>query len=158
LQPVLLWGTIDDIPGSGNFWTIGSWWVNVENEKKYEPFYLTELTRVKPGEKLTGRITMYRRYEALFDYSCEFVGRAGTKLLAGNLPELTTCTETLEAYSIGGGDNYPDTEQTVMSGITMQIGGVPTAFTWTPGGEFKPKVVPVPGGSEVHIIYPRNKT
>jgi hypothetical protein len=84
LQPVLSWGPISDVPGSGPFWTIASWYVGNPGE----PFYLTQPKRVNPGQKLTGRITMYYNGGGLFDYGCEFVGIDGTKLIAGNLPQL----------------------------------------------------------------------
>ena len=151
LQPVLLWGTVSDVPGSGDFWTIASWWVG----KTDKPFHLTELIPVNPGERLTGRITMYRQEGPLYDYTCEFVGRTGTKLLAGNLPQLTDCTETLEAYNITSDSDYPDTDQTSFSAISLQTGAAPAQFTWTRGGEFPPNVAP--DGREVQIVYPRGE-
>jgi hypothetical protein len=150
LQPVLSWGTISDVPSSGEFWTVASWWVGKESE----PFNLSELVRVNPGEKLTGRITMYRQANSLCDYTCEFLGRAATKMTIGNLPELTDCTETLEVYYIHGDSDYPDTNRTSFTGINLSIGGQPAQFTWTPLGNYPPKLAGVPEGSEVQIVYP----
>jgi hypothetical protein len=153
LQPVLLWGTVSDVPETGDFWTIASWWVGEPDQ----PFLLTSPIRVEPGEKLTGRITMYQQENSLCDYTCEFVGRPGTKLIAGSLPEFLSCTETLEAYYIGSDDDYPATTQTDFTGIALQVDGGSTQPVWAPEGTFKPNIVTTPAGSEVQIVYPRNE-
>jgi hypothetical protein len=158
LQPVLLWGTVSDVPGSGKFWTIASWYVGPDGN----PFTLTELIRVNPGDQLTGRITMYEQEQLkdgtlVYDYTCEFVGKAGTKLFIGGVPLLTDCTETLETYYITSDSDYPDnTAQTAFTAIALEVGGAPAQFTWTRAGNFPPTLKS--GGSEVDIVYPRNET
>jgi hypothetical protein len=157
LQPVLSWGTVSDVPGSGDFWTIASWYVGSDNN----PFYLTELIRVDPGDRVTGRITMYQQEQPangpVYDYTCEFVGKAGTKLFVGAVPLLTDCTETLETYNITTDSDYPDnTAQTAFSAIVLEVGGAPAQFTWTPSVTFPPTVAA--GGTEVDIVYPRGET
>jgi hypothetical protein len=157
LQPVLSWGTVSDVPGSGDFWTIASWYVGSENN----PFYLTDLIRVNPGDQVTGRITMYQQEQTangpVYNYTCEFVGKAGTKLFVASVPQLTDCTETLETYYITSDTDYPDnTAQTAFTGIVLEVGGAPAQFTWTPSQSFPPTIKS--GGTEVDIVYPHGES
>ena len=153
LQPVLSWGPISDVPGSGPFWTIASWYVGNSGE----PFYLTQPKRVNPGQKLTGRITMYYNGGGLFDYGCEFVGIDGTKLIAGNLPQLVSATETLEAYQLKSDSDYPNTSGTTFTSISLRSGGNPIHAQWSSGGVFPDLVSVAVGGAEVNISYPRSE-
>jgi hypothetical protein len=153
LQPVLQWGN-SPAPNSGNFWAVASWWVGQTNDQ----FFITELVPVNIGDVLVGRITMNWSNANLFAYTCEFVGIHGTKITAENLPELTDCTETLEAYDITSIDDYPATNFTAFTQIRVQTGGIPAPLSWTAAGTFPPKLVDnSTSGGEVDIIYPTSQ-
>jgi hypothetical protein len=74
---------------------------------------------------------LYYNGGGLFDYGCEFVGIDGTKLIAGNLPQLVSATETLEAYQLKSDSDYPNTSGTTFTSISLRSGGNPIYAQWT---------------------------
>jgi hypothetical protein len=120
-----------------------------------DPVFITELVPVSAGDSLTGRMKMIQQSGGLFSYTCEFVGVSGTKMTAENLPELSDCTETLEAYFVIGNDDYPATDRTAFTEIKLQTGGVPAQLNWTAAGAFPPTIVNgSASGGRVDIVYP----
>ncbi len=153
LQPVLQWGSSLS-PDSGNFWAVASWWVGQQTDQ----FFTTELVRVNVGDVLVGRMTMNSSTQHGYAYTSEFVGIHGSKLTAENLPELTDCTETLEAYGITSDADYPDSPYTGFTKISLQTGNVTPALSWSPKGPFPPKIVSnSTSDGAVQIFYPRNE-
>jgi len=100
---------------------------------------------------------MYYNSGGLFDYSSEFVGIDGTKLIAGNLPQLVSATETLDAYQLESDSDYPNTAKTAFTDIALRRGGNPIQIQWSSGGAFPNLVSIAAGGAEVDISYPRNE-
>ena len=153
LQPVLSWGPISDVPGSGPFWTIASWYVGNPGE----PFYLTQPKRVNPGQKLTGRITMYYNGGGLFDYGCEFVGIDGTKLIAGNLPQLVRQLKRSRPISLRAIATIQIRREQLSPAYRFGAAAIPFTLNGASGGVFPDLVSVAAGGAEVNISYPRSE-
>jgi hypothetical protein len=154
LQPVLQWGQ-SAAPGSGQGWTIASWWVGRETE----PLFITESTPVSVGDVLVGRIALLAQNGSLFSYTCEFAGMSATKLVAENLPQLTDCTETLEAYGVTTDAEYPATDKTAFSSIELQVGGEAAQLSWAGKGSSPAEVISNSASNgEVDVMYPKGET
>jgi len=124
LQPVLQWGSSG--AGGGPFWSIASWHVDSQGHA-----YCTPSTPVNPGDLLTGMMTMTGAFnDGTHNYRCEFVGVAGTALMALGTPELTDAEETLEAYGVTAQAEYPGGPSTAMSQIDLQVGGNAAQPAW----------------------------
>jgi len=125
LQPVLQWGSSH--AGGGNFWSVGSWQVGGRQGQAFH----SKLVKVHPGDRLTGVIKLLEQSAAGFSYHCSFAGIDDTELDTQTEEELTWCVETLEAYRITGSDDYPNTESTRFSEITLQrTDGVKPLLEW----------------------------
>jgi hypothetical protein len=86
---------------------------------------------VNPGDALTGLMTMTGTFnDGTRNYRCEFVGVAGTALMALGTPELTDAEEALEAYGVTAPTEYPGGSPTAMSQIDVQVGGNPAPLAW----------------------------
>ncbi len=150
LQPVLSWGPSAS-PGSSASWSAASWWVG----QTTDPCFISDLVPVNSGDVLQGQIAMFAQGGGLFSYTCEFLGIAATKLTAESLPELTVCTETLEAYAITANSDYPGTSKTPFTGINLRTAAGPAPLAWTPLGVPLPVIVnPTALNGEVDIAYP----
>jgi hypothetical protein len=150
LQPVLQWGQ-SAAPGGGEFWAIASWWVG----GKTDPLFITELVPVNSGAVLVGRISLTAVNSGLFNYVSEFVGVNGTAITAENLPELTDCTETLEAYEIAADSDYPNNDHTAFKDIKLEVRGGAAPLTWSAQGNFPPRIISnSASGGEIDIYYP----
>lgn len=90
----------------------------------------SDLARVNPGNLLTGIMTLTGQSGSNFSYDCTFQGIA-ISLPIQNVPELTWCAETLEAYGIKGAADYPDTFRTPMKAINIRTGATIPAVTWS---------------------------
>ena len=149
LQPVLQWGPSAS-PGGGKHWCIASWWVGGPND----PLFITELIPVNPGDVLMGRMALAFADEGLYEYSCEFVGVPATRLVAGNLPALTICSEVLEVGQVQWANDYPPIRATSMTRINIATQNN-ARVTWTSGGRSPPTIVLDSGANgQVDIIYP----
>jgi hypothetical protein len=150
LQPVLQWGS-SPAPDSGDFWAVASWWVGQTSDQ----YFITSLVPVSVGDVLVGRITMNWSTATGFAYTSEFVGIPGSKITAENLPELTDCTETLEAYGITANEDYPAAPFTAFTRISLQTGNVAAPLSWAAMGAFPPKLVRnSTSDGEIQIVYP----
>ena len=125
LQPVLQWGV--SAAGGGNFWAIGSWYASGPGGHS---FY-SSLTQVAPGTQLVGTMTLTGQSASGFSYDCRFDGIAASVLPVQNVPELTWCIQTLEAYQISARSDYPPAVMTAMTAINLQVGGNPAPLAWT---------------------------
>lgn len=125
-QPVLQWGP--SAAGGGPQWSVASWYADGQNGHS---FY-SSLVNVSAGQTLFGIMTLTGSSAAGFDYSCEFQGIAGTTLPVSNVPELTWCNETLEAYSIQQCSDYPNCSSTSMQDIEIMCGAVTPNLVWSP--------------------------
>ncbi|MBL8976430.1 MAG: hypothetical protein JNK56_37855, partial [Myxococcales bacterium] len=125
-QPVLQWGSSP--AGGGDYWAVASWYVSSG------PVFHSDLVRVEPGEDIVGVMRLTRQSTVggtrVFDYDCEFQGRPGTALPVENIPELTWCIETLEAYDLTGCADYP-VGRTAMRAIELRTGANHAPVAWT---------------------------
>jgi hypothetical protein len=152
VQPVLQWG-MSPAQGSGNFWGLASFWVG----QMTEPMFCSEWVAVPPGTAVRGRMTLAAQNNGLFNCTCRFDGYPGTELTAGNLPELTDCVLTLEAYNTGPDAPYPNGANTGFSPVMLTtVAGIPTV-NWTVYGA---AVVKTDGGNggNVEVVYPTSGT
>ncbi|MGA3198200.1 MAG: hypothetical protein ABSD89_02215 [Halobacteriota archaeon] len=124
-QPALQWGV--SAAGGGKYWSVASWYAG----RQGQAFYSTPVP-VNPGDVLAGLIRITTRNPTgTFDYLCQFSGIANADLPVQNVPELTWCCVTLEAYGLTSCLQYPKV-CTVFQGINVQTGTTHPALTWTP--------------------------
>ena len=123
-QPVLQWGP--SAAGGGSYWAVASWYADGQGG---QAFY-SSLVQVNPGDVLVGVMTLTGQNGAAFSYDCNFQGLANTDLPIQNVDELTWCIETLEAYGLTQCSDYPNTNDTAMTNISLQTGGVSPGLTW----------------------------
>ena len=124
-QPVLQWGV--SAAGGGDYWAIASWYAaGPGGHSFYSP-----LTPVAAGTELVGVMTLTDRSSTGCSYEAAFEGFAATSLPVRNVPELSWCVQTLEAYGIGARSDYPPVTVTAMRAIELQVGGRPAALAWT---------------------------
>jgi hypothetical protein len=152
LQPVLQWGI--SAAGGGPFWSVASWYVASNGEAFHTP-----LSRVQSRNILVGVMTRVPQEADNFDYGCEFVGVANTKLQIKNIAELLWCNFALEAYSMNDCSNYPSDNRTSFSLITILTKRSLPALEWTPAagvtdcGEHVSVVSDANPGGRVDIYY-----
>jgi hypothetical protein len=144
LQPVLQWG-VSPAQGSGNAWGLASFWVG----QATDPMFCTEWVPVAPGTQVTGRMTVAAQDDGLFACTCVFDGYGATELTAEDLPVLTDCSLTLEAYDIGPTAPYPNVSGTDFSALTLITGATTPTVSWTLNGGATVR----PGGI-VEVAYP----
>ncbi len=125
-QPVLQWGS--SAAGGGNYWAVASWYADGQGG----PAFHSNLVQVKPGELLTGIMTLTSQSGTQFSYNCEFQGIANSGLPISNVDQLTWCIETLECYGIEGASSYPVTFRTPMKAIDIMTGATHPAISWAP--------------------------
>lgn len=125
LQPVLQWGS--SYAGGGKYWSIASWYVLDDGNAFY-----TNLIPVKPLDELVGLMTLTGQANGKFSYRSEFVGFANSVLTIQDVDELVWCNETLEAYSIEHGSDYPNTPYTAFQQIQIQTGASTPTLSWSP--------------------------
>jgi hypothetical protein len=169
IQPVLQWGDSgadeDGVQRTGPFWTIASWIVPDASGNVHH----TPHVRVNPGDVLVGVMTLTGPSGALFTYSCEFQGIAGTNFTVTNLPQLAWAVETLEAYENGTtktppydlntASEYPDTDHLAFQGISIEAGSALSSLNWQADdyvstfGEHTTIANPSPSSGEVDIYF-----
>jgi hypothetical protein len=123
-QPVLQWGS--SAAGGGEFWSVASWYVDGPGGFAFH----SNLTRVAPGDVLTGVMTLSGSSPAGSSYDCSFTGLPDSGLPVTDIEELTWCVQTLECYSITGCSDYPDVARTAMAGIELTTGSTRPTLTW----------------------------
>jgi len=123
-QPVLQWGP--SAAGGGNFWAVGSWYASAPGGQS---FY-SSLTQVAPGTTIVGVMTLAGQSPSGCSYNCQFEGFSTSSLPIQNVPELTWCVQTLEAYQISARSDYPPVVMTAMSAIELLVGGNPAPLDW----------------------------
>lgn len=111
LQPVLQYGY--SAAGGGEYWSVGSWYVIGDQA------YFSALTKVVPGQGLTGAITLSAANKQTCSYICQFTEFPATYFPVNQIPELRWCTETLEVYGVDKCSDFPNTPYSEMSGITI---------------------------------------
>ena len=153
LQPVLQWGVSG--AGGGNYWAVASWYVDSSNHA-----FCTPAIQVNVGDHLTGLITLAVQGDGSLNYTSQFLGIAGTNLIAQGLSHLVQATETLEAYSVTQKRDYPNAAQTAMTHIDLRIASNPAVLNWIPDvmtnpayGEHSVVVSNASPGGEVDIYY-----
>jgi hypothetical protein len=153
LQPVLQWGVSGS--GGGNYWAVASWYVDSSNHA-----FCTPATQVNVGDRLTGLITLAIQADGSLNYTSQFVGIAGTSLVAQGLSNLVQATETLEAYGVTGASDYPNTAQTPMTNIDLRTAANPAVLHWNAAvmtnpayGEHSFVVSNASPGGEVDLYY-----
>ncbi|KAJ7167019.1 hypothetical protein C8R46DRAFT_1272211 [Mycena filopes] len=129
LQPVLQYGPSG--AGGGAFWAVASWLRYVGPLNTFH----TTLVPVSAGTTLTGVMSLTNSNtnasSATFDYTSEFTNVPGTLLTITGIPELTAPVETLEAYSITAGTDYP-VGATRFANVTLRVAsGVVPDVAWS---------------------------
>lgn len=124
LQPVLQWGPSQ--AGGGAFWSVACWFVDTTGNA-----FFKGLVQVQPGDILVGIMTLTATAGGLFTYDCVFQGVDGVGLTIQTDTELVVATETLECYSIQQCTDYPNTNQTAMTGIEIKTGAAQAPINWT---------------------------
>jgi hypothetical protein len=122
LQPVLQWG--QSKAGGGPYWSVASWYVI------YDQAAYTDPVRVNVGDTLVGAITLIGTEGGKFNYECEFVGLAGTKLRMRDIEELVWCNVTLEALYMTDCKDYPASPSTVFNSINIKTGDKTPGVSW----------------------------
>jgi hypothetical protein len=162
LQPVLQW---EPPPAGGDgYWTVASWVVaSWHVDDQAGPAFHTPPIPVNPGDNLVGLMKQLPKSESdtLFSYSCEFLGLADTLLHLYEVEELNCCFETLEAYDITQCSDYPNTDLTAFSAISLETSGGTRApmLQWsveetvTDCGQHGLVVSNANPGGEVHLFY-----
>jgi hypothetical protein len=153
LQPVLQWGVSG--AGGSNTWGVASWYVDSSHHA-----FCTALVPVNVGDKLTGVMTLEIQADASLNYTSEFQGIAGTKLIAQGLSELVQACETLEVYGLTKSTDYPNAPMTAMTNINLQIMSNPASLSWVSElmnnpafGEHTNIVSNATPGGEVDLYY-----
>jgi hypothetical protein len=153
LQPVLQWGVSG--AGGGSYWSVASWYVDSSGHA-----FCTPATQVNPGDQLIGLMTATLLAGGAINYTSQFVGIPGSRLLAQGLTELVLATETLEVYGLTASSDYPNAPMTAMKGIDLQVNNVPAPLAWMPYtmtsppfGEHASVVSNVTPGGEIDIYY-----
>ncbi len=123
-QPVLQWGP--SAAGGGDRWSVASWYADGQTGVSFH----SDLVDVAVGDVLTGVMTRTGAGSTGHNYSCVFTGLPDTSLPIENVPELTWCIQTLEAYGVEHASDYPDTPKTSMRGIRMRCGATTPRFLW----------------------------
>lgn len=126
VQPALQWGAA--APGTAGAWSIGSWYVEPTGRAIQTP-----PIAVSPGERLTALITVQSAGPGRSTYTCEFLGKDGTRLTVPQLPELTWYSLALEAYGVRHRTDYPDTRQTRFTSVALNFAAPAPRVTWHPG-------------------------
>ncbi|MGD9682916.1 MAG: hypothetical protein AB7W16_17135 [Candidatus Obscuribacterales bacterium] len=134
LQPVLCFGTSPDLPGTGDFWTISSWFVNALDGRAFK----SAAQRVNPGDVLTGvmsqDVDMSTSPPTIKGYGCIFQGYPVTCLLVQNLssmPELVIANTELEAYKVTLCPNFPFAAKVRMQAIEIKSGETQLPVHWS---------------------------
>ena len=125
-QPVLQWGP--SAAGGGAYWAVASWYVDGQGG----PAFHSPLVPVSAGATLVGVMELTGQSNSGFSYNCYFEGIANTGWSIANVPQLTWCIETLEAYSIVKATDYPATLKTRMKAIELKVGTSEASLNWTP--------------------------
>lgn len=158
-QPVLQWGP--SAAGGGPYWAVASWYAGGQGSSSH----YSELVQVDPGTVLQGVMVLTGQSARGFSYECHFLGIAKTELVIQDVPELTWCIETLEAYGINQASDYPATTATAFTKIILETGTNPAAdaaLAWTPvdsvtdTGQHAIVVSNANPGGEVSIYYNDN--
>lgn len=176
LQPVLQWGgrdaDEDGIHRTGQFWTVASYL----NPDLCGNMRHTRHIPVKPGETLTGIITLLDQSERGFRYCCEFEGIPATRMEVIEMPELTSCIHVCEAYELDNpppvpyelksAREYPKSDRIAFRGIRAEAAPSLSSLNWIPQaclegipnfGEYGQIVSDAAVDGEVQIFYRRNR-
>src|ERR1700761_4578746 len=140
-QPVLQWGVSNDNlgDGGGNYWTVASWLVASGTSGVA---FFSPLTRVNPGDILTGIMTMVGERNVggstVFDWDCVFEGIPGTCFPIRGMQPFNNAVETLEAYNSTSNQppnncsDYPFVLKTSMVDIEIKDGDNILSIPWQP--------------------------
>jgi hypothetical protein len=155
LQPVLQWG--QSYNGTewwgGNYWAIANWYVG--STTLAGPV----LIPVNPGDSLQGIVTLIAQSAAGFNYTSSFAGYPTADLSVTDIAQLTWACETLEAYNLIQGSDYPATLMTAMTNIEIKLGDTEANITWatenlvTENGQHCVVVSNASPGGSVYLFY-----
>jgi hypothetical protein len=123
-QPVLQWG--QSAAGGGNFWAVASWYVDGPGGLAIH----SSLVQVNPGDVLIGIMTLIGQSGGFFNYNSIFQGKANSQLAVNQIPQLTWCAETLEAYGLTKCSDYPASCKTAMTAIEIRTTAGQAPLNW----------------------------
>lgn len=131
IQPVLDWSSPSSILGMAPYWKIRSYFV------WYEPSALSDYmsvvsrpVRVRPGDVLTGVVSLLNRPDGGYEYLCEFEGFAETRLAVSHPAELPENVLALEAYGVAACTDYPATDRVKFTDIDVLTGDITPGVNW----------------------------
>jgi len=122
VQPVLQWWGADP---AGASWRVASWYVEGSTAVAKSPD-----TAVSVGQVLVGGIT----WTNPGTYLCGFRNIPNSALVVQSMPELTWVFQTLETYYCQAASDYPNTPDTRMKDIGVDVGNTAqpaTSLSWT---------------------------
>jgi hypothetical protein len=129
-QPVLQWGP--SAAGGGNFWAVASWYADGQGGQAFH----SQLIPVAAGAVLIGVMQLTGQSGSNYSYNCSFQGIANTQLPIQNVEQLTWANETLEAYGLTVCSDYPNTDKTGMTAISLQTNAGNPPLAWSPVSAF----------------------
>ena len=151
LQPVLQYGVSP--AGGGAYWSVANWYVYGNNA------YHTSLVNVAVGQALDGIIALTSTSASGYNYVSLFNG-IGDVLPLNNSAQLVWATETLEAYGITTGTDYPSGSTLFYNINLYTTSGIPLV-SWSVNndvadGLYASVVIDGPTNAAVQITYPTN--
>ena len=155
IQPVLQWGPA--YGGGGSYWQVGCWWVSRNNT------FVSNFVQVSPGTTLKGFVTgTYLGGLLRYRYTCDFW--SGSTQLANltvlGAPELQAAYRVLEAYNLQTCADYPASDSTRFSAVTVRTTApITNPLPWETGryfhecGQHTSVVDPTNPGGTIDVYY-----
>ncbi|KAJ7610713.1 hypothetical protein DFH06DRAFT_171367 [Mycena polygramma] len=100
LQPVLQYGPSN--AGGGPYWSLASWYVDDTGHA-----FFTTLVNTTAGASLNTVVTLTNSTNSSFTYTSQFSNVPGTSISITRETPLAVAAETLEAYGVTKGTDYP---------------------------------------------------
>lgn len=125
LRSVLQYG--ESPAGGAANWSAAIWWADATTGATQ----FSDPVIVSPGVVLVGVVEQVSQDGGAFVYSSSFEGIENASLVIDSVPELTWCTEALEAYGITQASDYPDADCTPMTQIVIETETGPQSVVWT---------------------------
>ncbi len=153
LQPVLQYGY--SAAGGGNYWSVACWYADGSGN-----FSHSSLDSVSTGDQLLGVVDSGSAGSGVSYYCAAHAPTFDIEMdLVGSVPELYQAVETLEAYELVTCSDYPNTNSTAFTPISVVTHGGYPALTWTPVnrvtdcGQHTNVVSNANPGGEVDLFY-----
>jgi hypothetical protein len=155
VQPVLQYGSSN--AGRGKGWFIANWWVMPSGHAIISK---PGARPVSSGVTITGVVTLLSQPNGKFTYVSQFVGYPELDVTASETDELCVACQTLEAYHIGGDQDFPASPSTSMTSVAIDLAEEAAndlewkvSNPWLSTGQWSNVSNPSNPGGEVDIFY-----